>query len=106
MKTRAVRIALFLLGVAALAGAGYELAMLDRHATASRTAARAFDDKARQIEAGVRELRAAQFAYVAAGQGTAFWSARGTALLAAIATHLHELDSLQKAAAAAGLNAD
>jgi hypothetical protein len=104
MKHRAVRIALFLLVVVAFAGAGYELAMLDRQAAAMRDAARAFEEKARQADAAVHELRAAQFAYLAAGQGPAFWTARGTALLSAIGADLQTLNSLEKTAIAAGLN--
>ncbi len=104
MKNRAVRIALFFLVVVAFAGAGYELATLDRQAAATRDAGRAFEEKARQVEAALRELRAAQFAYVAAGQGPAFWTARGATLLSAIGAELRELNALEKTAVAAGLN--
>src|SRR5512144_602252 len=99
MKHRAVRIALFLLVVLAFAGAAYELAQIEGRAAAARDAARAFDDKAREVEAAIRELRAAQFAYVAAGQGPAFWPARGTSLVTAIATQIHTLDEIEKRAA-------
>jgi hypothetical protein len=103
MKNRAVRIALFLLVVLALAGAGYELAMLDRQAATTREAGRVFEDKARQVDAAVRELKAAQYAYVAAGQGSAFWTARVATLLPAIAEEIRQLSGLEKAALDAGL---
>jgi hypothetical protein len=45
------------------------------------------------MESAVREIRAAQFAYVAAGQGSSFWTARATALLTAMAADLPRLCS-------------
>jgi len=103
MKNRAVRIALFLLVVLAFGAAGYELTLLDRQATATRDAARAFEEKARQVEAAVRELRAAQFAYVATGQGFAFWTARVGTLLPAIGADLQKLCSMATDGTATGL---
>ncbi len=103
MKNRAVRAALFLLVLAAFAGAGYEVAILDRQASAVGAAARAFDAKALQVESGLLELRAAQFAYVATGQGNAFWTSRASTLVASIGERLHEAVELEKAALAAGL---
>lgn len=104
MKNRAVRVALFALVALAFAGAGYELVRLDRQAAAASEAGRAFEEKARQVENALRELRAAQFAYVAAGQGSAFWTARATTLLSTITADLAQLDTLEKAAIAAGLS--
>lgn len=103
MKNRAVRVALFLLVLAAFAGAGYELAMLDRQAVARAEAVRAFDEKAQRLDTALRELRAAEFAYVAAGQGSTFWTTRADALLSAIAQQLGDLAGLEKAATADGL---
>ena len=104
MKNRAVRIALFLLVALAFAGAAYEIVLLDRQATALADAGRAFENKARQVENRLLELRAAQYAYVAAGQGAAFWTGRAATLLTALATDLQQLDALEKAALAAGFN--
>ncbi len=95
MKSRAVRIALFLLVLLALGGTGYELATLDRQSAATRDAARAFDDKARQVDGLLRELRAAHYGSVAPGQNPAYWTSRTTTLLSAIddgLTALHTLD--------------
>ena len=102
MKNRAVRIALFLLVVLAFGAAGYELMLLDRQATATRDRARAFEEKARQVEAAVRELRAAQFAYVATGQGFTFWTARVGTLLPAIDADLQKLCSMASGSTAPG----
>jgi hypothetical protein len=91
MKNRAVRIALLLLAVLAFAGAGYELGLAENQATAARQAAEAFQQKALRLTTAVRELRAAEYAYVAPGQGTEFWTSRAATLLSAIAADLPNL---------------
>lgn len=91
MRNRAVRVAVFLLAVLAFGAAGYELALLDRQAAAVRDAGRAFAQETYRAEALVRDARAAQFAYVADGQGSDFWTARAAALLAAIGADLQKL---------------
>ena len=91
MKSRAVRIALLLLAVLAFAGAGYELVLAEDEATAAREAAEAFQQRALRLTVAIRELRAAEYAYVAQGQGAEFWTARGALLLSAIAADLPNL---------------
>lgn len=91
MKNRAVRIALFLLAVLAFAGAGYELVLVENRAVAARAAADLFQQKAQRLAVVVRELRAAQYAYVAPGQGPAFWTTRSETLLSAIRADLPNL---------------
>jgi hypothetical protein len=98
MRSRAVRLALFVLVVLAFGGATYELVTVDRQAGAARQAAGAFGDAAREVESAISELRAATFAYVAMGQGRAFWSERAGTLLRSVGA---ELQTLQRTASSA-----
>jgi len=61
--------------IAALA-AGFYLFNSERQLTERRTAERAFDLHARETVDAANEVRTAQQAYVAAGQGVAFWVAK------------------------------
>src|SRR6185369_13057335 len=64
---------------------------------ATSTTSSQFDATARAVSAGIAELRAAQQAYVAVGQGEDFWFAR----VSAIVKELHEgLAALKSAATA------
>jgi hypothetical protein len=84
MRSRAVRVSLTLLAVGALAAAAYFIWNIDQRSTA--TAERARDVDAR-LAAAVRqtyELRAAQQAYVAAGQSEQFWIVKVTESVTAI----------------------
>src|SRR5687767_4871748 len=84
MRSRAVRVSLTLLAVGALATAAYFIWNIDRRSSA--TAERARDVDAR-LAAAVRqtyELRAAQQAYVAAGQSEQFWIVKVTESVTAI----------------------
>ena len=54
-----------------------------------RTRARAFDEAALGAERDVLELRAAQQAYVAAGQGEQFWTSKVAAAIAAASRRAH-----------------
>ncbi len=102
MKNRAVRIALFLLAVLAFGGAGYEVTLLENQANAARSAAEAFQQKTESIIAAARELRAAQYAYVAPGQGSAFWSGRADTLIATLRTELPQTCGLAETPRSAG----
>jgi hypothetical protein len=84
MRSRAVRVSLTLLAVGALATAAYFIWTIDQRSAA--TAERARDVDAR-LAAAVRqtyELRAAQQAYVAAGQSEQFWIVKVTESVTAI----------------------
>lgn len=86
MRNLAVRVALAGLFVVACGVAAYLLWTNDFRARSEAGASRAFDSAAVTAERDVLELRAAQQAYVAAGQGDQFWItkvAAGTAALRA-----------------------
>jgi GAF domain-containing protein len=73
MRSRTVR---FTVGLLALIALGVAAAFVIRTQQESRnlsTSLRAFDLHARETAAAIAELRAGQQAYVAAGQGAAFW---------------------------------
>jgi len=82
MTRRWVRATLLMLAIGAIAATGYILWTTDRQLRSTRETARAFDDAAGRLMARVVELRAAQQAYVASGQGDAFWIARAADELA------------------------
>ncbi len=111
MKNRAVRIALFLLAVLAFGGSGYELVLAENQAVAAHGAADAFQQKAQRLAASIRELRAAEYAFVAPGQGAAFWTGRAENLVASIKTDLTSLcasataESADRPVSAAGTDA-
>ena len=81
MTNRPVRVALLLLFVAAMGTTAYLFWIAERESRSTEAAARAFEDHARAAEAQVMDLRSAQQAYVAAGQGQDFWFARATKAL-------------------------
>ncbi len=99
MRNRAVRVALLLLVVLGIGAAGYELTLLEQQSEAAAQARRLFDEKARHAETAVRELRASQFAYVAAGQDSSFWVSRARTLMPAIAADVKSLCDMDAAAA-------
>jgi hypothetical protein len=81
MTRMPVRLALL---VVCLAASGYAVFLAwssERQSRLFDSSSRHFADTARAATAGVTELRAAQQAYVAAGQGPDFWYARVTALV-------------------------
>jgi hypothetical protein len=73
MKRAAVRLLLLILFVAGSAGAGYFIWQADTQMRSSAGAAGRFDDGAAAAARAALDLRAAQQAYVAAGQGEPFW---------------------------------
>jgi hypothetical protein len=62
-----------------LAAAALFVFRSEQQLNTTRTAARTFDQRAREAVATLTDLRAAQEAYVAAGQGVAYWMPKVTA---------------------------
>lgn len=93
MKSRVARLALLVLFLVALG----VTAFLFRQTEAARrnevASAQDFADRARTAGRDVLDLRAAQQAYVATGQGEDFWTARVTAALSRLRDGLGELRS-------------
>lgn len=78
MKSRAVRLALLSVFVAAAAGTAYLFWMGELRSRTAIAAMRSFDDRAGTAAHDVLDIRAAQQAYVAAGQGEEFWASKVT----------------------------
>ena len=81
MKSRSARLALLVLFVLALGVTAYLFRKGEIARRAETAAADVFNAKARSTSRGILELRAAQQAYVATGQGEDFWAARVTSTL-------------------------
>lgn len=79
MKSRAVRLALLSVFVAASGVTAYLFWIGESRSRTESEAARSFDDRAGVAARDALELRAAQQAYVAAGQGERFWASKVTA---------------------------
>ncbi len=76
MRSRAVRLTLLLLAVAAIGAAAYLSWTVDRRTAATAAIHNTINWKLEAAARQVMELRAAQQAYVAAGQSEAYWIAR------------------------------
>ena len=88
-----VRLVLVFAGLAALAAVGFLIWFSHFHARAADAALRLAEDAGRRSLADAAQLRTAQQAYVAVGQGEDFWFAR----VGALSTDLDEVLSLFKA---------
>jgi hypothetical protein len=91
MKSVAVRLTLLGLFVVSTGVAAYFFWTGEARARTNATAARAFDEAAFGAERDVLELRAAQEAYVAAGQGEQFWTSKVAAAIGALRDKLNAL---------------
>lgn len=91
MKSLAVRLTLVGLFVIAVGASAYLFWTGETRARSEAQAALAFDRQAEAVTRAVLELRAAQQAYVAAGQGDQFWANRVTIALASLKDSLNTL---------------
>ena len=91
MKNMAVRLALLCLFVVASGVAAYLVWTGESLGRRDVDAARRFEHDAFAIEQNVLDLRAAQQAYVAEGQGDAFWISKTAAAVVAVRTALDAL---------------
>lgn len=89
-----VRLLLFVLCLAAFGGAAFLLWSSDRATRLSANSTRQFDLAAGMARASVADLRAAQQAYVAVGQGEDFWFARVAAIRTELDSRIAGLKSL------------
>ena len=97
MKSLAVRWTLAAVVITACSVAAYFVWTSESQGRRSVDDARAFDQTAAEIERAVRDLGAAQQAYVAAGQGMDFWIAK---VSESTATVKRRLDALRSTATA------
>src|SRR2546428_13952242 len=86
MRSRTVRITVGLLALIALGLAAGFVIRTQQEVTGFTASVRAFDLHARETADALGDLRVAQQAYVAAGQGVAFWTPK-VATTAAVVRH-------------------
>ena len=79
MRSAAFRLTTGAAAWIAVAVAALLLVRSEQHIARQTDALRAFDQRARDASAAIADARAAQEAYVAAGQGIEFWMPRATA---------------------------
>lgn len=91
MKSMPVRVTLLFLFLAAAGGAGYLLWTSERQLRSSAHAFPAFDARASSSARDALELRSAQRAYVAAGQGERFWIEKAGSILSDLKASLDGL---------------
>src|SRR6478752_3507894 len=73
MRSRVVRLTCGLMALVAMAATAFFVINSERKIALTRTSVRAFDVRAREAAENIADLRSAQQAYVAAGQGVGFW---------------------------------
>ncbi len=105
MQSRALRLTLGAVAWLAIIGAAAFLYQSEKQSALGRSAVRAFDLHAREATDALSDLRAGQQAYVAAGQGVAFWMPKVAATLDTITTSIAGLrEAATSAAAKTSLN--
>ena len=100
MRSPAVRLLVGAFACLAIAAAAFFIFKSRQELTGHRAAVRAFDLHAREATDALAELRAAQQAYVAAGQGVAFWMPKVAATADRAATLVAGLRGAATSAAA------
>lgn len=76
MHSRLIRTLIVVIGIAIGLTASYLLKNIDSDINAHRTSADTLREQAATLSATIADVRAGQFAYVARGQGEAFWMSR------------------------------
>jgi hypothetical protein len=99
MRSRAVRVTCGILSCGAILAAAVFLFYSEQQLADRRAAARVFDLQAREASDALSELGSAQQAYVADGQGVAFWLPKVDATTDRVASVLTSLDALTMSAA-------
>jgi hypothetical protein len=102
MKNRVLRALVILAVVAAQAGAGYRIWVLEQQAAAERSAADTFERQSRHLALGLTDLRAALQAYVADGQNPAPWLKTAADLRQSLAAQAGSLRDLARTPDAQG----
>jgi hypothetical protein len=96
MRSRAARLILGAGALLALGATAFFVRQFEQHITDLRVAERAFELSAHEAAAGLSDLRVSQAAYVAAGQGVAFWMPKVEATAEDITKAFAELRSEAK----------
>ena len=101
MSNRWLRFGIALLAIGAAGAAGYRIFQQEQRLGADIAMTRAAEQSGESALVTISELKAAMHAYVAEGQGDAFWTARAIAMLDRLRSSLLELDAPATAAGAA-----
>ena len=99
MRSRAARFTFGAVAWIAFGAAAYFLIQSEKQIAQMQTALRAFDLHAREASDALADVRAGQQAYVAAGQGVAFWTGK---VAATVETATATIAALGRAATSAG----
>ena len=91
MRSRTARLAASAVASIAIVAAAFLTFQFEKHITASRSAGRVFDVRAREASDAFADLRVAEEAYVAEGQGAPFWMTKVSTISAAAADALTSL---------------
>ena len=100
MNTRLVRGLLLVIAIAIISGATYLVKQSDATLVADRAAADALREQARTLAGSIADMRTAQVAYVAQGQGADFWMGRVAKRLPVLLQQMTDLGSKLTAPAA------
>ncbi|HKT79621.1 MAG TPA: GAF domain-containing protein [Vicinamibacterales bacterium] len=106
MRSRTKRVALSAVALVVLAGAAALLMTVERRIALRRADARAFDQRVRGVTLDLLSIRAAEQAYVAAGQGSDYWIPKVYELTASATNGVSTLKASAFAADAAAALSD
>lgn len=102
MNSRLIRLLIVVIGIAIGLSAAYLVTNIDKDIRSQRTAADALREQAAALAASIADVRAGQVAYVARGQGEAFWMSRVESLTPVLEKRATEFDGLLTAPGARG----
>ena len=100
MRSRVARLTCGAVAWIALGAAAFFIIQSEKQLAEVRAAVRAFDLRAREATDGLADLRASQQAYVAAGQGVAFWMPKVATTLDAATTTIASLRQIAESSEA------
>jgi hypothetical protein len=100
MNTRVIRLLIVVIGVVIGFVASYFLNDLEARINSERTSMETLRGQAKALSAAIADVRAGQVAYVARGQGEAFWMSHVESLLPVLQKHTLEFGSSLTAPAA------
>jgi hypothetical protein len=102
MNSRLIRTLILVIGIAIGLTSSYLLKNLDSDINSHRSSADLMRDRAAALAATIADVRAGQFAYVARGQGEAFWMSRVESILPGLEKQAAEFGASLTSPAAQG----
>ena len=104
MRSAALRVTIGAIACITLAAAAFFIFRSEKQLVAQTSALRAFDQHAHDASDALADLRASQQAYVAAGQGVAFWMPKVAAIESTVTAAVDALKQSPSPAAATALD--